>query len=882
MKPISVKFQYFGPYKKETFVDFEKLEKQGLFLIYGETGAGKTTILDAICYALYGKSSGGNRGDLSSMRCKMAGPSDETKVEFTFEVNGKCYRFVRSLRYGRKNLLDTHNCMVQEDGVFVPIFENPKLKNVNQKAEELVGLTHEQFRQVVMLPQGQFEKLLVSDSAEKEKILVSLFRAEKWQEIAEEMYSRVLEEDRKLRVESADLKGRMSDYKCETLEELRGLRLEEEKRLQILSETLKIEEEKEKEQKAIYERAVWCSEQFLELRKCKKRVAQLEGEQEQIQRMQAQLARADLADKIKGEYDAFVLAKSSAAEWERKKAECQERTRAAKEMLEKVEKRKEAHENGKAAYEEGIRTLAKLENAQSVYATMGQHKAKVAQAEHLVQEAQTKLRTLKAGYEEQQLIWVAKMEEQKVRIERYASAQKLYLDGISGTLAEKLVENVPCPVCGSVEHPNPAKSTGEKVTESQLDQYNREMSEANRAVEKSAAKRAEAERLYQQELVEVNEVMQQAAHFRTVYEEVLRQKIDGIESVEELQNQIQDLKTRIDKYQELTQRFQNMLVDAQAKLHGEEEHAKQIEETLNKAQKEWKAAEQMWEHACEEAGFSGTAEFQKFLMKTEEKNHQKENVIRFWAEQEAAKKSLEEQEKLLKDIGEPNLQIEKQKMDEISANCKKISKDCILKTQYFEKMQKDLENFSARKEAYDVQRAHVDENLEFVNRLRGRTGVSLQRYVLGVMLSSITAEANRLLKNVHGGRYQLYRTDAIAGSGHKGGLELEVLDALNDEKRSVTTLSGGEKFLVALSLAIGLSTVVQAQGKGIRLGAMFIDEGFGSLDQNSIYDALEVLQGIQKANGIVGIISHVELLRDVIPCKIEVHKGKEGSELTIS
>ena len=147
------------------------------------------------------------------------------------------------------------------------------------------------------------------------------------------------------------------------------------------------------------------------------------------------------------------------------------------------------------------------------------------------------------------------------------------------------------------------------------------------------------------------------------------------------------------------------------------------------------------------------------------------------------------------------------------------------------------------------------------------------------MLSSVTVEANRLLKNVHGGRYQLFRTNTIAGASHKGGLELEVLDGQSNERRSVTTLSGGEKFLVALSLAIGLSAVVQAQGSGMKMEAMFIDEGFGSLDQNSVYDALEVLQSIRRANGIVGIISHVDLLREVITDKIEVKKGKQGSEL---
>ena len=193
----------------------------------------------------------------------------------------------------------------------------------------------------------------------------------------------------------------------------------------------------------------------------------------------------------------------------------------------------------------------------------------------------------------------------------------------------------------------------------------------------------------------------------------------------------------------------------------------------------------------------------------------------------------------------------------------------------------DLQNLEKRSEKYAVARQKVDGDLEFANRLRGRSGVSLQRYVLGVMLTAITTEANRLLGSVYSGRYRLYRTDEIAGSARKGGLELEVFDSHNNQRRSVTTLSGGEKFLVALSLAIGLSTVVQAQGSGIRLEAMFIDEGFGSLDREAVNDALEVLQGIQKGAGLVGIISHVDALAESIPGKIQVKKGKKGSHCVI-
>lgn len=881
MKPISVRFQCFGPYKKEVFVSFEELERNGLFLICGETGAGKTTILDAICYALYGKSSGGNRGDLSVMRCKLAAPTDETVVEFTFETNGKCYRFLRSLRYGRKNLIDSHNCMVLQDGNYVPLFENPKLKNVNQKAEELVGLTHEQFRQVIILPQGQFEKLLTSDSVEKEKILVSLFRAEKWQNIAEEMYRRVAEEDKKLREEMADVRSRLADYKCEKIEELELLATEEETKILELGDSVKKAEEKESEQKKIYEKALRMEEQWLELNKRENQLNQLEEQRENMQSLWEALKRADLAEEIEKDQEAFANAQKECEQSKRKTLQGEVQVQGAKETLAKVEERKKAHEAGKTAYENGVHRLALLENAKGLYISLAERKKEAEQAGRIYQNSRKNVELKKTVYDKKHQTWLQLMELQREKLEQYTSAQQLYLEGISGTLAERLVSGKPCPVCGSVVHPAPAVQQGNKVTETDLDRYNQEMQCANKEVEKAAATRTEAESVYQGALTEMNEAGQKAAILETAYKEILRQKIDGIETMEALEGAILDLKQRIDKYNELTVRFQNMLLEAQTNLNVSEDAYKKAKETEEEAEKILAEKAMTWNILLKQKGFSSDEEYRRCWMQSEEKNREKEKVLRYQAELSAAKKALDEQKIMVQDSEKPEVLTEKQKLNELAEECKQISKNYILRMQTFEKMQKDLKSFSKRKEVYDMKRMKVDADLDFVNRLRGRTGISLQRYVLGVMLSSITAEANRLLKNVHGGRYQLYRTDAIAGSGHKGGLELEVLDAQSNERRSVTTLSGGEKFLVALSLAIGLSTVVQAQGNGIRLGAMFIDEGFGSLDQNSIYDALEILQGIQKANGLVGIISHVELLKDVIPTKIEVHKKKSGSELII-
>lgn len=191
MRPIKVEFQAFGPYVGYEKVDFEAIASKGLFLICGKTGIGKTMILDAMTFALYGKSSGHGRDDFESMRCTNAEFETDTFVKFEFENHGEYYLFERRLERKRKNLSAAYNVSRKgDDGIWHPLMENAKEKAVTEKAVEIIGLEYDQFRQVIVLPQGQFEKLLTSGSDEKEKILTSIFGEEKWQKIADSFYSK--------------------------------------------------------------------------------------------------------------------------------------------------------------------------------------------------------------------------------------------------------------------------------------------------------------------------------------------------------------------------------------------------------------------------------------------------------------------------------------------------------------------------------------------------------------------------------------------------------------------------------------------------------------------------------------------------------------------
>lgn len=877
MKPISIRFQCFGPYRKEMFVDFEELEKKGLFLICGETGAGKTTILDAMCYALYAKSSGGLRGDLSVMRCKLAEPSEETIVEFTFEAEGKCYRFVRSLRYGRKNLMDSHNCLVLKDGEFVPIFENPKLKNVNQKAEEIIGLNYEQFRQVIILPQGQFEKLLVSNSEEKEKILVSLFKAEKWQKIADEFYNRVAEEDKKLKEEMADIRSRISDYKCETIEELIAKMESYEEQMIAIEKKAQDAEVQVQKQKELYEKALVLNEQFMELAKRQKKVQELEKQKEAMKLLADKLDKADAAEALRPNYEKYKDSEVKCTAAQKKVDEAGKQVEEGLAKLQKVEAKIKAHEGGKEACEHAKKQVVQLENAKEIYAVLEERKIQVKASMHTFAAQKKQYEGAKEIFEKAHFAWLNSMEEQGKAMDDYTSAQRIYLSGISGILAGQLENGRPCPVCGSVEHPAPASVADVHVTEKELDELQKRMQSANEKVS-AASKKRSLEEQKKEELFEAAKKAQEMYLIeKAAYEEALQQKLEGFDTTAELIEKLKELQQKIKKHEELGLVLQTSFNDTKVKVEAAKESQIHRVDELKIAEIAKAEAFREWNKALEQSLFSKEEEYEKHLMDGKEKTKQRSYVLTFHTELAAAKEALAEQRKNIGTENAPAMNELKKYLDEATANQKQAEKDRIIGQQYLEKMRQDAKNFSRRKEKHDLRRISVDKNLEFANRLRGRSGISLQRYVLGVMLSSIATEANRLLKNVHGGRYQLYRTDSISGSTRKGGLELEVLDTQSGEKRSVTTLSGGEKFLVALSLAIGLSTVVQAQGKGMKLGAMFIDEGFGSLDENSIYDALEVLQGIQKASGLVGIISHVELLREVIPGKIEVHKGKEGS-----
>lgn len=877
MKPVSIRFRCFGPYMAEQYIDFSQLEQNGLFLICGETGAGKTTILDAMCYALYGKSSGGLRGDMSVMRCKLAGKNDETLVEFVFDCGTKRYKFVRSLKYGRKNLNDSHNCMVLEGKEFVPIFANPKATVVNQKAQELLGLTYDQFRQVVILPQGQFEKLLVSDSVEKEKILVSLFHADRWQRITDELYHRVMERDDALKLEKQSISMKLKEYGCENLgqlaEKAEGIRGElEEKKGQLAAAKERLAAGRVRQEQALLQQ-----QGFEELSRRRRKVDTLLPQVGRYDGEERLLERADVAEGIRPQYAACQEAREKQSRAENQLAAAKVKQTGTAHALAAAQQRRLRHAQAQAEYEEKKRQVTLLEEARGLYQSLAEKKAGAEHAQRLLREREGQKEQAQREFGRLDGLWQRALVGQAQAMEDYRQAQQTYLKGIGSTLARKLEPGQPCPVCGSVEHPSPAQPIDGHISDTQLEHYNQAMNRANDAVTKAMKDRSAAEASREEAVGACNAAAQAAVLAQREYEAALARKIVGIDTQQQLEARLRSLGQWIAAFEGEEVSAQRALSEAQSNDKVAQAAVSAGEMELGEAQSLFGARNAAWQAALAESGLDSESQFLASSMEPKERQRRRAALIQFRADLANAQEELARQQATLEGKTAPDLAGIKQEVREQERVYTAASNRMALLEKQLEEMEQSRKDLTARAEKMAAHRLAVDADLEFANRLRGRSGLSLQRYVLGVMLTSITGAANRLLKHVYGGRYQLYRTDEIAGSGHKGGLELEVYDAANNERRSVTTLSGGEKFLVALSLAIGLSTVVQAQGGGVRLEAMFIDEGFGSLDREAVNDALEVLQGIQRSAGVVGIISHVEQLAETIPTKIEIVKGENGS-----
>lgn len=880
MKPLFLEIQAFGPYVEKQTINFEKLAEQGMFLIKGPTGSGKTTIFDAMTFALYGGSSGDDprnkfgRNDLEEWRCNQADGAVPTIVAFTFSSHGRRYQFTRRLVQKRKNFSAEYAAgELDEDGNLIPFFENPKKDDLTRKAEELVGLTKEQFRQVVLLPQGQFERFLTASSDEKESILEKIFDAEKWDAYAQRFFEAANGRKLNLLTERNIVAASLAEEKLTSIDELSGRIAETEDEIKKWEAEKAAYNAEEKQKQLNCDREL--SARFEPLHRLENERQKLQTRAEEVRKNRLQYEKAEKAEALREVISAYERAEDDYRKRLDEAAGYNAQLSDAQENFQTAQKKKQ--DNEACSPVAGLNAkIGEYEAKRSVYQTLSQRQTvfeRESKALKAQEEAQKRAR--------RELDEAAR--QAKDAFEAYDNANSQasdlrarYYSGIYGELAAALQENAPCPVCGSIHHPAPAHRSDDSVSKETVEQAEKEEEAKKKDWKQLEDRRSEKEQCAKNELDKLKNAQIVQMQAKKDLENARANLIDGVLDLNTLDERLTGFREEIKRYTDTTRmlddawkKTNDVLNQLTAKISGAEKECAEAEK--NRA-----SAKAAMEAALTEAGYPDSQAAKQDLLSSAERAELHTKIVAYDTAVQNNAKALAEKRLELAEKEEPDSAQFGARQKEIQAKSNEfVNKISTLRTMS-ERLQKKRQDLQAKWEHYQSNIQEAENDLIFARKLRGDTGIGLQRYVLAIMFNQVIGEANRMLEKVHGGRYHLYRTED-KGKGNKRGLELKVHDnrSPDAEGRSVAMLSGGEKFLVSLSLSIGLSTV--AQKSGVQIEALFIDEGFGTLDDSSIHDAMDVLESVRRSSGMIGIISHVQLLESNIPTHLEVIKSSSGS-----
>jgi len=878
MRPIKVEFQAFGPYVNKESVDFEAISSKGLFLICGKTGIGKTMILDAMTFALYGKSSGHGRDDFASMRCTNADTDMNTYVMFRFENNGEYYSFERRLERKRLNFSPSYSLLKKdEDGIWRPLLENPKERDLNQKAKEIIGLEYEQFRQVIILPQGQFERLLTSNSDEKEKILTSIFGEDKWQAIAEKFYSKVEARKNEVKEIQAKIRNSLLEEQCDSIADLELVVSHKQNQLTELDDEFKANDYDKtiKEQQGI----LAIAQRFMDLHKAESKVEELTKQKDKRQEWEKKLNDAKRADKVKKLIDDEETAKKSLEKRENEEATAAKNAEKLSKESDKAHTDYEDHLAKEKDNEKQREDKISYENKREDYEGLDEIEKQLKEKKTVAAKAAKEEKVAKQNCDSYVEVISSLQKEYTDLQKEHEELLNSYLAGITGEIAKNLKEGEPCPVCGSTEHPHKAMITENSVTKAMVDSKKKETDAKYNELQEALSKQEEAKRIVENKHAEVEKANTDVTSTETYLQSRKKNLIESISTSLELEAAIRKLDESIREYDKKKKELLDVETKAKEALAGAKTKLEAAKKETKDAQTAYDEAKKAVKKGLSENDFKDEGEAKELMLLPDEQEEMANLIAGYDASVKTADENLASLIKELKEKEEPD----RDKCQEIIDNATNAKMDYSEKkavlTQEIERLKKKVSDLKSDGVGIEEKIRQADEDFVFAKKLRGDSGTGLQRYVLGIMFSSVVAAANQMLEKVHGGRYRLYRSDEKVQGTNKRGLDLKVFDKNSEghDGRFVGTLSGGEKFLASLALSIGMSTV--AQKSGIKIDALFIDEGFGSLDEESIGDAMTVLNSIQEANGLVGIISHVQILQDQIPSKLRVEQYEKGSRI---
>ena len=925
MRPLLLKMSAFGPYAGNTVIEFDKLGDKGLYLICGDTGAGKTTIFDAICYALFGEASGRLR-DVSMLRSKYADDLTPTEVELLFLHNDKEYRIVRNPEYYRpskrgggltKQPQDA--CLYMPDGNVIS-----KAKDVNKAVEELLSLNCDQFFQISMIAQGSFRELLISDTNTRQKIFRELFKTGFYLTLQDK-----LSEARK------EISDSVSDSKKSIEQYVRDIMVDEDDVLLIDVENAKV--------------GLMLNEDIIELivslinkdettaNDNENKLKTVNGELERINSSIAIIENAinskEMLDITLKEYEEKKPVEEAAnAEFEKAKIELAKKDGIVKELstieaeikknedIKKTEaliNRLSADENNKTEklsllsdekeQKAGVLSELKseLDGLKNVGVSIEEYKNKLEKLDESINELNELKKEYKKFNRGQQELeeltdkYIEDNNEFKRLRDIYEEMEQAFRDGQAGILAATLTDGEKCPVCGSIAHPDKAKLTDEIPSEEKLNQAKENASKArDKANEASSflrSRRTFVELIKEQLINNAVELFSDSDidEDKDLFISNLESNIESYEfEITTLRNDINDKlnneKRRATRKKEIED---NLISEYEEKLKLIDEDiaslnieiaginasinenklkAKEIKESLIFS--DMSAAEKR----RDELTYTLNSIQKSYDIKEQERNQIHDEVTKLTSKIESLKKSLEGIE--ISDVTD-----KKAKKTELEYKRNDLTKKIQEERTRIRINNNVLANIKDKSESLK----ETEKNLSYITSLSktangdlsGKEKIKLETYIQMTYFDRIIRRANLRFMEMSSGQYELKRQRVASDIRGQSGLDLVVIDHYNGTERSVRTLSGGESFMASLSLALGLSEEVQSSSGGVSVDTLFVDEGFGTLDSDSLDLAYKALTNVTEGNRLVGIISHVAELRNKIDNQIIVKKEKSGGSV---
>ena len=998
MMPISLTLSAFGPYPDTITIDFESFQEDGLFLITGPTGSGKTMIFDAMIFALYGKTSGQIR-QTDSLRCDHALNEISTFVEFSFSLHQQNYTIKRNPKYyleGKKTPKQPSALLTLPDGKMVE-----GIKEVNQKMISLLGVDDQQFKQICMIAQGEFTKLIMASSDEREKVLRELFHSETYQKLEEKLKVHLKTYQDKYDLLLNKRKDLMQELQVEDHQEYLSKQTKLIASQQQEYDDLKKDLDQKKQQLQLYRLQ---NQRLIQLKDLKQQFQDLKKQENDYQELNKTIDTLKKAQETNYLYISYIKQqkklqtlklnqedflkqlKKLEKDYQEKKVQAdfltvkqqtkeklQNQIQETKQLINQIYqyqndyqnlqtlkqqyrmldeehklflKKKEKFENGLQRDQERIQSeqqvQSKYELIKQQYVRLNEQKVKVHQLSDYYDQI-LKLNENKSDLQEDYTVVEKQVDHEKMQ---YNQMEKLYFRKQAGIFALQLKEDQPCPICGSLHHPHPAQIEKEDITKEKLDQQAKKVKQQEHRLQDilqkillsnqkkemlvKQTKQLSSELNIQEELSkeifikELGHLSKDEKRMKKEYLELQDElkyiqklkksvalslkdmstyeskELKQTQSLENIQVQIHQLSGKLDdsmrqyeigevnknyqqvlkEYRQLSleietiqqdyEKVKNKYLEIKTKISSLNQQIIQEQEIYDELDNKYHTALDAFINEEEFLNLKTQInqisilekKYQDYLISLKSLNEQ---IISL--ENEVKDSTYVDLSSLSETIKEVNQQL-REKNDDLE----KLKIDYSLK----EKMIKDIQKINQQlKKDEDTYQRYLD----LYNLASGKNNarVSIERYVLATYFENMLIYANVIMKQLSQGRYQLLRKDDAGKGRSQQGLELDVFDQESGNVRSIKTLSGGESFKAALSLALGLSRMVQDYAGGIELNTLFIDEGFGSLDSQSLDQAMNCLMELHHENKLIGIISHVSDLKDRIERQLVVERKQKQS-----